>query len=66
MNPPPQTTSATIELQAGTEAPTGALTDSNGQARRFNGWIELAAAIEDWRTSTTRTNPPAAATDPSS
>ena len=54
MNRPPQTTSATIELETGTEAPTGALTDGHGQARRFDGWIELAAAIEDWRTSTTQ------------
>jgi hypothetical protein len=54
MNRQPQTTSATIELEAGTEAPTGALTDGQGQARRFSGWIELAAAIEDWRTSTAR------------
>ena len=54
MNQRPQTTSATIELEAGTQAPTGALTDGQGQARRFSGWIELAAAIEDWRTSTAR------------
>jgi hypothetical protein len=54
MNRQPQTTSATIELDLGTEAPTGALTDEQGQARRFSGWIELAAAIEDWRTSITR------------
>jgi hypothetical protein len=51
MNQRPQTTSATIELEAGTQAPTGALTDGQGQARRFSGWIELAAAIEDWRTA---------------
>ena len=68
----PQTTSATIELETGTDAPTGALTDGAGHARRFSGWIELAArshvpyalrkagrielaaAIEDWRTSTAR------------
>jgi hypothetical protein len=54
MNRQPQTTTATLELEAGSEAPTGALTDGHGQARRFNGWIELAAAIEDWRTSTAR------------
>ena len=54
MNQRPQTTRATIELEAGTQAPTGALTDGDGQARRFSGWIELAAAIEDWRTSTAR------------
>ena len=54
MNRTPPTTSATIELEAGTDAPTGALTDGNGRARRFRGWIELAAAIEDWRTSTAR------------
>ena len=54
MNQRPQTTSATIELDAGTEAPTGSLTDGDGQARRFSGWIELAAAIEDWRISAAR------------
>ena len=54
MNRPPQTTSATIELETGTGAPTGALTDGHGQTRRFDGWIGLAAAIEDWRTSTTQ------------
>lgn len=56
MNRRPQTTSATIELDRGTRAPTGVLTDGQGQARRFSGWIELAAAIEDWRTSTARTD----------
>jgi len=56
MNRRPQTTSATIELDLGTQAPTGALTDEHGQARRFSGWIELAAAIEDWRTSTAHTD----------
>ena len=64
MNRPPQTTSATIELETGSEAPTGALTDGQGQARRFDGWIEIAAAIEDWRTSTTRTETSPSAIDP--
>ena len=54
MNRGPQTITATIELAPGSQAPTGALTDAQGQARRFSGWIELAAAIEDWRTSTAR------------
>ena len=61
MNQRPQTTSATIELDAAGEAPTGAFTDGHGQTRRFNGWIELAAAIEDWRTSTARADPRQAA-----
>jgi hypothetical protein len=60
MNRRPQTTSATIELEAGTQAPTGALTDGDGQARHFSGWIELAAAIEDWRTASTPADPDAA------
>ncbi len=64
MNRRPHTTSATIELEAGTEAPTGALTDGDGQARRFSGWIELAAAIEDWRTGTARAEPSPSAIDP--
>ena len=50
MNPGP-TASATIELTLDTTAPTGVLTDGDRRARRFSGWIELAAAIEDWRTS---------------
>ena len=64
MNQRPQTTSATIELEAGSEAPTGALTAGDGQARRFSGWIELAAAIEDWRTSTARTERSLTAIEP--
>jgi hypothetical protein len=51
MNRGPQTATATIELDPGPQAPNGVLTDGQGQARRFSGWIELAAAIEDWRTS---------------
>jgi hypothetical protein len=54
MNRRPPTTSATIELEPDTETPVGVLSDGRGQARRFSGWIELAAAIEDWRTSTAR------------
>jgi len=50
----PQTATATIELSLAAKAPDGALTDIHGRARRFSGWIELAAAIEDWRTSTAR------------
>jgi hypothetical protein len=51
MNRRPQTTTATIELSLAAKAPDGVLTDGHGQARRFSGWIELAAAIEDWRTA---------------
>ena len=54
MNHRPQTITATLELDLGAQAPTGALTDGQGEAQRFSGWIELAAAIEDWRTSTAR------------
>ena len=64
MNQRPQTTSATIELDLGPQAPTGVLTDGQGQARRFSGWIELAAAIEDWRTSTARAEPGPSAIEP--
>jgi hypothetical protein len=56
MNPGP-TATATIELALGVEAPKGVLTDGDGRARRFNGWIELAAAIEDWRTASRRSGP---------
>jgi hypothetical protein len=51
------TATATIELSLAVPAPNGVLTDGQGRARRFSGWIELAAAIEDWRTSTARTGP---------
>jgi hypothetical protein len=37
--------------------PKGVLTDGEGRARRFSGWIELAAAIEDWRTASSRPDP---------
>jgi hypothetical protein len=57
MNRRPLTTTATIELDLGTEAPNGVLTDGWGRARRFSGWIELAAAIEDWRTGTAGADP---------
>jgi hypothetical protein len=64
MNRRPQTTTATIELDLAAEAPDGVLTDGHGRARRFSGWIELAAAIEDWRTSTARAEPSPSAIDP--
>jgi hypothetical protein len=35
--------------------PKGVLTDGEGRARRFGGWIELA--IEDWRTASSRPDP---------
>jgi hypothetical protein len=54
MNPGP-TATATIELILAHEAPDGILIDGQGRVRRFSGWIELAAAIEDWR----MTSPPA-------
>jgi hypothetical protein len=54
MNRRPQTTTATIELNLAVQAPEGVLTDGQGRTRRFSGWIELAAAIEDWRTSPAR------------
>ena len=57
MNRRLQTTTATIELDPGTGAPTGALTDARGHVRGFDGWIELAAAIEDWRTGTAGAEP---------
>ena len=58
MNRRPQTTTATLELTLAANAPNGVLTDSHGQARRFEGWIELAAAIEDWRTGTFQSHQP--------
>jgi hypothetical protein len=37
--------------------PRGVLTDGEGRARRFGGWIELSAAIEDWRMASSRPGP---------
>jgi len=50
------TASALIELRLGDGAPDGVLTDALGCARRFRGWIELAGAIEEWRTQAGRTD----------
>jgi hypothetical protein len=44
---------ATIELTVETQTPEGVLIDHHGRARSFSGWIELAAAVEDWRTAST-------------
>jgi hypothetical protein len=57
------TASATLELTLGGQAPNGRLTDAEGRARRFSGWIELAATIEDWRTSTPQAGSDARPTD---
>jgi hypothetical protein len=51
------TATATIELSLGVQPPKGVLTDGQGRARRFSGWIELAAAIEDWRMASSRPDP---------
>lgn len=42
------TAKATLEIELGSVAPEGALTAPDGVRRAFCGWIELAAAIEDW------------------
>jgi hypothetical protein len=43
----------TLELELGaaadSEPPAGALVCAHGRRRAFRGWLELAAAIEDWR-----------------
>jgi hypothetical protein len=51
------TATATIELNLDAQAPDGVLTDGQGATRRFNGWIELAAAVEDWRRTSSRPVP---------
>jgi hypothetical protein len=38
-----------LELALEADAPGGALLTTDGRRRAFTGWIELAAAIEDWR-----------------
>jgi hypothetical protein len=40
---------AKLELELEVDAPAGALVTADGRRRAFTGWIELAAAIEDWR-----------------
>jgi hypothetical protein len=55
------TATATIELSLEVNAPEGVLIDGHGPARGFSGWIELAAAIEDWRLNAGR---PAGPTEP--
>lgn len=60
------TATATIEVSLGVRAPSGVLIDGEGRARRFSGWIELAAAIEDWRTSAAEGEPQSPAVEPSS
>jgi hypothetical protein len=53
MSEPVRTAKATLELeiQKG-EGLEGALSAPDGSRRPFSGWIELAAAIEDWRQGT--------------
>ena len=42
---------ATLALVPGEgQPPAGALIAADGRRRPFRGWIELASAIEDWRT----------------
>lgn len=43
--------SAVIELRLGGPGLEGVLTDALGTARRFRSWMELAGAIEQWRTA---------------
>lgn len=43
-----QATLALVPAMHG-HAPSGALITPDGLRRGFNGWIELASAIEDWR-----------------
>jgi hypothetical protein len=42
---------ATLELKFDGPLPGGAITEVGGRRRTFQGWIELAAAIEDLRLS---------------
>jgi hypothetical protein len=42
---------ATLELELDGPLPEGAITEPGGQRRAFQGWIELAAAIDDLRRS---------------
>jgi hypothetical protein len=44
-----RTAEAKLELALEADAPAGALVTPDGRRRVFTGWIELAAAIEDWR-----------------
>jgi hypothetical protein len=44
-----RTAVATLEIELEAEAPAGTLVTGDGQRRMFSGWIEFAAAVEDWR-----------------
>jgi hypothetical protein len=45
---------ATLELELDGPLPGGTITEPGGQPHVFQGWIELAAAIEDLRRSRDR------------
>ena len=51
---------ATLELELDGPLPEGAIIEARGRRRAFQGWIELAAAIEDLRRTdgTTSAGPP--------
>jgi hypothetical protein len=43
------TARATLDIETEGRAPTGTLISADGVARRFTGWTEFAAVIQDWR-----------------
>jgi hypothetical protein len=43
------TARATLDIETHGAAPAGTVTSAGGVARRFTGWTEFAAVIQDWR-----------------
>lgn len=52
------TTSASLSITIEGEPPSGVLVSASGQRWTFHGWIDLAVAIEQWRTAERRLDPP--------
>jgi hypothetical protein len=50
MDPDVARLGARLELDPAAETVVGTITTDDGVERRFSGWMELASAIEAWRT----------------
>lgn len=57
MDDPAPTASATLSITVQDEPPSGALVSASGQRWTFRGWIELAAAVQQWRAAERRLPP---------
>ena len=57
MDNPASTASARLSITIEDEPPSGVLVSASGQRWTFHGWIDLAAAIEQWRATERRAHP---------